>query len=356
MSKTLRLFIAFSIVPQILFIKILSSYPYWVEENYSNMVYPKISNALRLLYGWVPFSVGDLLYITAIGYVLWWFFTHRKKVLKSPRKTIVDLLSTASILYFVFHVFWGLNYYRLPLHKKQNINPIYTTEQLIQTTKKITAFTNKVHLKLVKDSSAVVTIQNYFDVLKKNSVEGYQNSAKIHPYLEYKNPSQKLSLLSTPLAYIGFSGYLNPFTNEAQINYKAPTNSLPLTLAHEQAHQLGYAAESEANFIAFLTTYKHSDLQIQYAAYSFALRYCLVELSNRNKKVFEEIKDELNPGILTDFENRSTHWARYKNPLEPLFKSIYNNFLKANAQDKGIKSYSHVVGLIVGHYEAQPNH
>ena len=89
MSKTLRLFIAFSIVPQILFIKILSSYPYWVEENYSNMVYPKISNALRLLYGWVPFSVGDLLYITAIGYVLWWFFTHRKKVLKSPRKTIV---------------------------------------------------------------------------------------------------------------------------------------------------------------------------------------------------------------------------------------------------------------------------
>lgn len=356
MSKTLRLFIAFSIVPQILFIKILSSYPYWVEENYSNMVYPKISNALRLLYGWVPFSVGDLLYITAIGYVLWWFFTHRKKVLKSPRKTIVDLLSTASILYFVFHVFWGLNYYRLPLYKKQNINPIYTTEQLIQTTKKITAFTNKVHLKLVKDSSAVVTIQNDFDVLKKNSVEGYQNSAKIHPYLEYKNPSQKLSLLSTPLAYMGFSGYLNPFTNEAQINYKAPTNSLPLTLAHEQAHQLGYAAESEANFIAFLTTYKHSDLQIQYAAYSFALRYCLVELSKRNKKVFEEIKDELNPGILTDFENRSTHWARYKNPLEPLFKSIYNNFLKANAQDKGIKSYSHVVGLIVGHYEAQPNH
>jgi hypothetical protein len=50
------------------------------------------------------------------------------------------------------------------------------------------------------------------------------------------------------------------------------------------------------------------------------------------------------------------HWAQYKNPLEPLFKSIYNNFLKANAQDKGIKSYSYVVGLIVGHYEAQPDH
>ena len=78
--------------------------------------------------------------------------------------------------------------------------------------------------------------------------------------------------------------------------------------------------------------------------------------AGKKRSAEKEIKEEVNPGILTDFENRSRYWAQYKNPLEPLFKSIYNNFLKANAQDKGIKSYSYVVGLIVGHYEAQPDH
>jgi len=56
---------------------------------------------------------------------------------------------------------------------------------------------------------------------------------------------------------------------------------------------------------------------------------------------------------LIDFEKRSAKWAQYNNPLEPFFKSIYSHFLKANAQDKGIESYSYVVGLIVGHFEAQ---
>jgi hypothetical protein len=65
------------------------------------------------------------------------------------------------------------------------------------------------------------------------------------------------------------------------------------------------------------------------------------------------LRELVNTGILIDFEKRSAKWAQYNNPLEPLFKSIYSHFLKANAQDKGIKSYSYVVGLIVGHFETR---
>ena len=54
---------------------------------------------------------------------------------------------------------------------------------------------------------------------------------------------------------MGFSGYLNPFTNEAQVDILIPKYQLPTTASHEVAHQLGYAAENEANFIGILPLY-----------------------------------------------------------------------------------------------------
>src|SRR5687767_10219967 len=43
-------------------IKWVSWYPGWVETNYSRGVYPVISQIQRFLFGWIPFSVGDLFY------------------------------------------------------------------------------------------------------------------------------------------------------------------------------------------------------------------------------------------------------------------------------------------------------
>jgi capsule polysaccharide export protein KpsC/LpsZ len=47
--------------------------------------------------------------------------------------------------------------------------------------------------------------------------------------LNMKNRSVKKSLLSLPLTYMGFAGYLNPFTNEAQVNDKIPMYNFPTT-------------------------------------------------------------------------------------------------------------------------------
>ena len=348
MSKTLRLCIALSILPQMLIIYNLAKNPEWVEHYYSEGLYLKISNSLRFIYGWIPFSIGDLLYITTISFGLWWGFKNLKQLFKTPLKSILNLLSVVSVLYFVFHLFWGLNYYRLPLHKKQDINPIYTTAQLFRTTEQIIEKSNKLHFKLVQDSRKVVHVPYSFGELTALSTKGYEKSI-----FKYTNPSQKYSLLSTPLTYMGFSGYLNPFTNEAQVNLHNPKNAMPLTLVHEQAHQVGYAAENEANFIGFLVCSNHTDDYFKYSGYTFALRYCLSEVYKRDQKKYKIYKERINSGILIDFEKRTALWTQYNNPMEPLFKSIYSSFLKANAQDKGIKSYSYVVGLIVGHFETQ---
>ena len=46
--------------------------------------------------------------------------------------------------------------------------------------------------------------------------------------------------------YVGFQGYYNPFTTEAQYNAELPNTYIPFTLSHESAHQLGFAREQEA--------------------------------------------------------------------------------------------------------------
>ena len=43
-------------------IKILSWYPGAVEKYYSGGLYPFLSRVQRVVFGWVPFSVGDVLY------------------------------------------------------------------------------------------------------------------------------------------------------------------------------------------------------------------------------------------------------------------------------------------------------
>ena len=208
---------------------------------------------------------------------------------------------------------------------------------------------NALHSEISKDRSKRFEIPYDFKKISKEVVQGYTALSKSYPFLAYETPSQKQSLYSLPLAYMGFSGYLNPFTNEAQVNSKTPVNSMPLTLAHEQAHQLGYAAESEANFVAFLATYNHKDPYFRYAAHTFALRYCLKDLYKRDKTTFKALTNNIHSGITKDFRNREKKWAQFENPLEPIFKRVYGGFLKANQQTQGIESYNQVVELIVNY-------
>jgi hypothetical protein len=266
------------------------------------------------------------------------------------KKVIIDGLGILSVLYFTFHLFWGLNYYRTPLTQKLNLKTNYSTEDLIKTTKEIILLTNKVHFEITNDTEKVVSSRLNFEDLKKEINNGYENISKKYPFLKYYLSNQKKSLFSTPLSYMGFSGYFNPFTNETQLNWHTPKNSQPITQAHEQAHQLGFAAENEANFIAFLATNENNNVFIKYSALTFALKHCLNDLFLKDLDSFNYLKSSVSYGVLKDFKNRQKKWNYFKNPLEPLFKKIYSKFLNFNNQKLGIKSYNYVVAHIVNYY------
>lgn len=347
MTRILRLFLAFSIIPQIVTVKILSKNPQIVESYYSVKFYPYISKFLRSIFDNFTFSIGDILYIFTLTIIVFKVFKNRKMKIK---KVIIDGLGILSFSYFIFHLFWGLNYYRTPLTQKLNLKTNYSTEDLIKTTKEIILLTNKVHFDITNDTEKVVSLKLNFEDLKKEINIGYKNISKKYPFLKYYPSNQKKSLFSTPISYMGFSGYFNPFTNETQLNWHTPKNSQPITQAHEQAHQLGFAAENEANFIAFLATNENNNIFIRYSALTFALKHCLNDLFIKDLDSFNYLKSSVNYGVLKDFENRQKKWNYFKNPLEPLFKKIYSKFLNFNNQKLGIKSYSYVVAHIVNYY------
>ena len=351
MSKALRWLLALSIFPQILMLKLLTHFPQIVETYYSNLLYPFISRLFRHFFGWLPFSIGDLIYSVAVIFMLYWLYKLIKKEFKQQhlKDHFIGIMVAASSIYFIFHLLWGLNYYRMPIEERLNLNSKYTTTGLIEVTQKLIMSSNELHSEISKDRSKRFEIPYDFEKISEEVVQGYTALSTLYPFLAYETPSQKQSLYSLPLAYMGFSGYLNPFTNEAQVNSKTPVNSMPLTLAHEQAHQLGYAAESEANFVAFLATYNHKDPYLRYAAYTFALRYCLKDLYKRDKTTFEALTNNIHSGITKDFRNREEQWAQFENPLEPIFKRVYSGFLKANKQTQGIESYNQVVALVVNY-------
>ncbi len=189
------------------------------------------------------------------------------------------------------------------------------------------------------------------DSIFKMSQNGYYNLAKLYPFFKYEIPSKKKSLFSLPLTYMGFGGYLNPFTNEAQVNDKIPMYGFPNVVCHEMAHQIGYGSESECNFIGFLACIKNDDLYFQYSAYANALRYCMVNIGKKDEAKFNELKSKINSGILENFKESDLFWEQYDTFIDKGFHAFYDQFLKMNQQKDGIESYSKFVNLLVNYYK-----
>ncbi|CAH8289773.1 uncharacterized protein DUF3810 [Mariniflexile fucanivorans] len=354
MLKHVKLVVALSIIPQYLLIKWLADYPDFVERYYSNGFYPVMSKIFRYTLGWMPFSFGDLVYALAIIYIFRWLYVNRKRLIKDPKHWVIDVICAVSIIYFAFHLFWALNYYRLPLHKNLNLKADYNTEQLIKVTKKLIEKSNAVYYEIAHNDTLKIDIPySKSDILEMAPV-GYKNLKNSFPELEYQPASVKKSLFSYPLTYMGFSGYLNPLTNEAQVDAMIPIYMFPTTTSHEMAHQVGYAAENEANFIGCLAAINHDDIYFKYSGYTFALRFCLNEIARRDEVLFEELYKTVNKGILYNYKEARDFWDAYDNPLEPILKLTYSSYLKANKQAKGMESYSYVVALLVNYFEKQP--
>ncbi len=341
----------FLLIIQIIILKIIAFYPEWTERYYSHLIYLQISNFSRIIFGKIPFSIGDCLYILLILLIAKWFWNKRKSWKLHWKTNVLHIFSFLSVFYFSFHLLWGLNYYRMPLFEKMNIKREYSDADLYDFTKKIIAKANAIQIQITKNKNLKVVYPYSHEETFEKNINGYQNLLKSYAYFGYQNSSIKKSLISLPLTYMGFGGYLNPFTNEAQVNDLMPKYNLPTTSCHEMAHQMGYASESECNFIGFLASVNNEDLYFQYSGYSFALRYCLNNWYLKNEKIYQRLLQTVHPGIIVNYKESEIFWRQYETPIEKGFHAFYDRYLKINQQKEGMDSYSKFVDLLVNFYK-----
>ena len=336
---------------QWLIVTLISSKTQWIESQYSTLLYPNISKILQGVFGFFPFSIGDFIYLILIIYLITLIYRTIKFKRLFIKPLLFRLLSTASIIYFFFYVNWGLNYFRQPLDQIIELEKTsYTDEELFNVTQQLLIEANEKHLEIVAHDTLLVTVNNLSKKdIRKMVREGYNHINIEIPNLSLAQSPVKASLFSLPLSYMGFAGYLNPWSNEAQINNKLPLNAYPATACHEIAHQLGFASESEANFIGYIAGISNENKLIQYSSSILALRYCMYEVYKRDADYYQKLLEQVHIGIKKDFQQRSEFWSKYQNWTEPFFKLFYDSYLKANNQVHGIQSYNHMVGLLVNY-------
>jgi len=333
-----------------LFMTWFGSHPYWVEKYYSTGLYPYLAVLLRGLFCWIPFSMGDVFYLVA-GI---WLFAGLVVLIRRLIKREWDgrqwlgwgrrMLEAVLIILIVFNGFWGLNYNRLGIAYQLKLQPENYSEAALQSLiDTLTIRVNENRLAIGKNKATTR------QVIFPEAYSAYGQIDTTFSFLHYPVRSVKVSLYGTLGNYLGFLGYYNPFTGEAQVNNTVPRFSIPYTTCHEMAHQLGYASESEANFVGYLAAVHSTDTLFRYSTYFDLFTYANREMFFRDSTAARQNYKRLDTLVKMDYRELVLFLRAHRNPLEPVLNRMYDGYLKANHQAKGIESYDEVTGWLMAY-------
>ncbi len=337
-------------------IKWVSLYPNMVEKYYTYGFYPIVSRLQRTLFGWIPFSIGDLFYgflilLLLFRVVRFFRFLFLRRLNRAYFKAALQHgIFLFLFIYVFFNLLWGLNYNRLGISSQLGLTEVsaYSTGELDSLVKVLHTALNNEAAQLTPEARDSFARDKYR--LFRQAGRGYDSMAQQQPYLAYQPRSAKPSLFSYAGNILGFQGYYNPFSGEAQVNTTIPSALEPFVTMHEIAHQLGYGKENEANFVAFLASRRHPSVFFRYSVYFDMYQYAGGELYRRDSAALRAYNQALHPQVKADIKAYRDYLKKYKNPIEPVITWAYGSYLKANNQPGGKRTYSEVVAWLIAYY------
>lgn len=336
-------------------VRLFSANEQWVEKYYSGAFYPAISRVQRILFGWLPFSIGDLLYLAAGGWLAWALFRYIRSLFRQGFRgkvlldKVVRVLFLIITIYVVFNILWGINYnrqginYQLGIdHYRYDSTDVKEIEQLL--------------LKKVNHASTASIGRNMgypsTNEIFNRAAVCYREAARDFPFLKYAGiNSMKTSLFGWLGNTLGFTGYYNPFTGEAQVNTSVPAFLQPYIAAHEIGHQLGYGKEDEASFAGYLAVISSRDSLFHYSAYLDLFLYANREMYYIDSNAAKHSFKALLPPVREDIEEWRRFNLAHRSFLEPVMTWLYGNYLKLNEQPKGMRSYNEVLSMLIAYHK-----
>ena len=310
--------------------------PVKVERWYSTTLYLRVQGLITPATNRVPFALLDIaVALCLIG--LAFLLARRVKTLSVRRalfRTGLSLVSTAAVLYLLFVALWGLNYRRLPLERKLDWEGTRVTERAaVDLANMAAASVNERFDSAHASRFDVTSLERSFGQVQR--MLGATRAAV--------PGTPKRSLLSFYFRWAAIDGMTDPFFLEIIVNPDILEIERPFVLAHEWAHLAGYADESQANFIAWLTCLR-GDALAQYSGWLATYEHAVRAVPRDTRPTLIPLA----PGPRSDVQAMAARYARSSPAVREAAHDVYDSYLKANRVQEGIASYDAVVRLMLG--------
>ncbi len=312
----------------------------WLQEGYGNYVFRPYQVLRNMVFGKVPVSVGDILYFAGVLALIavtirWIYFAVRFRSHKHYLgASLLHTLSTFTVIYLLFFIGWGGNYYKPPLTDYWKLAPADTAH-----TKIIATYDHF----LIGQLNALAP--HYEDVpfrqVDRRAERYYQRLTDRHT--RHSGLRAKPSIYGYFMQYLGIQGYYNPFTGEAQVNRFLPSYMLPFVVCHEMAHQSGIGAEDDANLLSYALCVTSGDKDFAYSAYFNIWLYTHNRMRGEDSVQAANLLATLNPVSQSQLDTLRAIRRRYRSGLNNVSTAIYDEYLKLHNQAGGIDSYYGVV-------------
>lgn len=306
----------------------------------------------------VPFSVMEVVEALAVllgaGYVIWSVLAVVRAKGQRRRRAYTAILGAACgclSIWAGFCLLWGVNYWTDSFQDKSGI---YAQPVALEDLRAVTAY----FADRAADTAAGVRRDGHglFAVPREeilnNSVRAYDGITEVFPFLAFDDPGVKPMAFSRLMSALDFTGFYSSFTGESNVNVDSPACMLPSTIAHELAHQRGFASEQECNFLAVLASTACADPAYRYSGWLIGYVYLGNALYSRDPESYWAIRETLPEEVRLDLAYNNAYWAQFQGTaVQKASNKVYDGILKSYGDERGIQSYGTVVDLLVVYYQ-----
>ncbi|MBQ8508973.1 MAG: DUF3810 domain-containing protein [Clostridia bacterium] len=304
-----------------------------------------------------PFSVAEclIIFLPVLFVVL---IVHCVKLtgrdMKKAIRYIVTLASVVALFYAMFVFTTAVAYNGSTLAAKLGLErELVSVEDLREAAEYMVDKMNE-ELDSVKfryGGSSVMPFSH--SEMNDKLLAAYDTVSEQYSFLPRLYSRVKQICLSEPMTYTHISGIYTYYTGEANLNINFPDYNLPFTAAHELAHQRGVLPENEANFVAFLVCAASDDPYIRYSGYVQMYEYLNSALYSADYDTFAEVYTSLDLRVRYEMSSYNKFFEKYRdNVAADVSSTLNDNYLKAQGQTAGEKSYGMVVDLAVAYVKS----
>ena len=338
--------------------------PEKVERLYSRGIYPLISRLLGFLNSLIPLSVAELVIVFIGGLLLLILAVRLLKIpfgkLRSRSENrirffsyLVSLAVFIGVMLNLFYVLWGFNHYRQPLSNLMELNVrTRSVDEFAELTEHLALEAAELRVKVAEDENGVFSTVSREEALKAVAA-AFRSLGRDNELFANKCYKVKTPILSKTLSKLNIAGIYIPYLAEPNINAEQPDLYFLSGAAHEMGHYFGFAAEDEANFIAYYASLWSKDESFRYSAVMAALSSCASSLYSNDYDKYAEIWYRCySEGMQRDLENYREYYKKYENhPAAQVNDSINDAYLQYHGHSDGLKSYGRDVDLLLALYE-----